>query len=169
MRNRFLYLRRIDDLGVDADKPIRVYATLDVTHVLQAVADVVDATLAEHDVVIQVLAEPLPELHGLLVQQRRLGPKIVGANDGRIAAGIAAADPALLENGHVAHAMHFREVVRRREAVAASADDDRVVVLLRFGAPPRFRPVAIVANCVAQQAKCRIFLHLVTVVISMSP
>ena len=157
--NRLGEFGRTDDLGVDAVEPVGVDAPLDVAHVLQRMAEVVDAALAEHDVVVQIPAQPLPESHRLLVQQRRFGPEIIGADDGGVATGVAPADPAFFEHSDIAHAMVFRQIIRRREAVAAATDDDRVVALFRFRAAPGRAPVPVMAERVAQQAVCRVLGH----------
>src|SRR3546814_3569790 len=67
-----------------------------------------NATLAEHDVEVELLAQSLPQLQRMLVDRRRFVPEIVGAADGGVAAGVAAADPALLQHRDVAAAVHRR-------------------------------------------------------------
>jgi hypothetical protein len=73
--------------------------TLGVTDVLQGVAQVVDAALGEHHVVVQVLGQAFPQFHRVFVQVRRLVPQVVGTHDGGVARGVAAAQPALLDHG----------------------------------------------------------------------
>jgi len=60
-------------------------------------------------------------------------PEIVGADDRRVAAGIAAAEPALLDDRDIGDAVLAGEIIRSREAVAAAADYDDVVARLRLG------------------------------------
>ena len=103
--------------------------------------------------------EPFPELHRLLVEVRRLVPQVVGADDRRVAPGVAAADPALLEHGDVGDAVLLGEVVRGREPVPAAADDDDVVLALRLGAAPRLLPPLVVGERVAGEAPDRIAVH----------
>ena len=55
-----LDLRRCDYLGIDAIQVIGAYPTFDISHILQAVTQVIDTARAEHDIVIQVPAQPFP-------------------------------------------------------------------------------------------------------------
>ena len=61
-RHSCLYLLRIDDNAVEAIEPVGANASFNVPHFLQAVAEVINAALAEHDVVVQFLAQAFPEL-----------------------------------------------------------------------------------------------------------
>ena len=90
-------------------------------------AEVVDTALAEHDVVVQVLAETLPKFERLLVEQCCFGPEIVGANDRGVASGIAAADPAFLQHRDIREPMLFGQVVGGRQSMPAATDDDDIV------------------------------------------
>ncbi len=114
-------------MAIDAVQPIGVHAAMDVAHVLQVVTEVVDAALAEHDVVIQILAQSFPQLHRFFVEVRGFVPQIVGAHDGGVAAGVATANPALFQHRDVGHAVLLGEVVGGRQAMPATADDQRVV------------------------------------------
>ncbi len=67
--NRLRDLFGIDYFGIDTVQTVGVDAAFDVAHVLQRMTQVVHAALAEHDVVVEVLAQALPELHGMLVEQ----------------------------------------------------------------------------------------------------
>ena len=74
-----------------------------------------------------LLLERLVHLEGVLVEADRLGDAVVGADDRRVAAGVAGRDVVGLEDGDVRDAVAGGEVVGRRQAVAAAADDDDVV------------------------------------------
>ena len=132
-RNHFLDLRRADHLGVHSVQAVRADAALDVAHVLQAVAQVHHAALAEHHVVIDVLRQALPQLHGFFVQRGRLVPQVIRAHDGGVARSVAAAEPAALHHGNVAHAVFFGHVIGGGQAMAASADHHGVVLALWRG------------------------------------
>ena len=93
-----------------------------------AVEQVQHAALADHRVVIDVLLETLPELHRPFVERDVAGHQVVRADDRRVATDIAAAEPTFFDDGDVANAVDFRQVIGRREPVAATADDDDVVV-----------------------------------------
>src|SRR6185295_2540633 len=86
---------------------------------------------------------------------------VVRAHDGRVAAGIAAAEPAALEHRDVADAVLLRQVIRSGQAVAAAADDDHVVRRSWLGRAPVRRPVLVAGECVAQERESREALHFV--------
>jgi hypothetical protein len=123
--------------GVDAVEPVRLDAAVALPHVAEVVREVEDAALAEQDVVVELLRQPLPELERVLVDRRALVPQVVGADDRRVAAHVAAAQPAALQHRDVRHPVPRREVVRRREPVPAAAHDDRVVRGARLGRAPQ--------------------------------
>src|SRR6185437_9814654 len=94
----------------------------------------------------------------MLEEDLALLEQIVRADDRRVAPGIAAAEPALLDDGDVGDAMIFGEVVGSRQAVPAATDDDDVVGGIRRRAAPCLRPALVVAQRVARQAEDRIAL-----------
>ncbi len=140
------HLLGVQQLAVHAVEAVGADAALAVAHVLQGVAEVVDAALGEHDVVVEVLGQAFPQLHGVLVELRRLVPQVVGADDGGVARGVAAAQPALLHHRDVADAVFLGQVIGRGQAVAAAADDDHVVHRLGRGRAPHALPVLVVAQ-----------------------
>src|SRR5262249_4361032 len=92
----------------------------------------------------------------MLVEERALIPQIIGADDGRVAPGIAATEPPFLEHGDIGDPMLLGEIVRRRQSVAASADDDDVVLRLRLWAAPGELPVLVIIQRVARETEDRI-------------
>jgi hypothetical protein len=77
--------------------------------------------------------EPLIELEAMLVEGDGLGDTVVRADHGRVAPRIAATDVAGLHDGDVGDAVSGREVVRGREPMTPSADDDHLVPTAGFG------------------------------------
>src|SRR5690606_4396632 len=69
-------------------------ATADLQLVL-AVGQDDHAALAEHDVEVELAAQALVQLQGMVVEGRTGRIEVVGAGDLSVAAGVAAADPAL--------------------------------------------------------------------------
>src|SRR6185312_10346225 len=61
---------------------------------------------------------------------------VVGADHRGVAGDVAAGEPALLDDADVGDVVVAREVVGRREAVPAAADDHDVVGVLGLGALP---------------------------------
>ena len=107
-------------------------------HVVQGVRQVQHAALAEHHVVVQILATGPPTASANARRGARFVPQVVGADDRGVAAGIAAAEPALLQHRDIGDAVLLGEVVGGREPMAAAADDDDVV--FRAWAPGCARP-----------------------------
>ena len=138
---------------VDAVEPVGVDVPLEALNVVDVVREHQHAALREHHVVVQFLRQALPELEGVLVEGRALVVEVVGADDRGVAAGIAASDPALLQHGDVGDAVDGREVVGRRQAVAAAADDDDVVGRFRLRIPPLTAP-ALVAPERFREQRC---------------
>ncbi len=119
---------------------------------MQVVREVQHTALTQHDVEIEFLAQSFIKLQCLLVDSRALIPQIVRADDSRVAAGVAAAQPALLENSHVGDAVFFRQVVCGGKTVPPATDDDHLVTLFRLGCAPCTLPPFVIAEGVAYQA-----------------
>ena len=114
------------------------------------VRDNENAALAQHHVEVELARQALVEPERHVVQRDRLGIEIVRAHDRRVAPGVAAAEPALLDHRDARAAMVLREIVGGREAVAAPADHDEVVDRLRLRLAPGLRPPLMAAQALAQ-------------------
>ena len=100
------------------------------------VAEIQDAALRDHGVEVEVLLEALPQLHRPFVERIVARQHVVGADDRGVAADVAGAQPALLQHRHIGEAMLLGEVIGRRQAMPAAADDDDVIFRLRLGLAP---------------------------------
>src|SRR5690606_6213856 len=89
----------------------------------------------------------------LFVDRGRWVLKVVRADDGGVAAGIAAAEPALLDDRDIGDAEVLAEIVGGGEAVAAGADDQHVVFPLRLGRGPGAFPTLMVAHRLAHDGE----------------
>ena len=116
-------------------------------------AKVQDATLGKHDVEVQLLAQAFPELERVLVQMSSFIPKVIGANDGGIASGVATAYPAFFKHGNVGNTVLFGQLVGGREPMSTTADDDGLVASLRRWTAPGRLPVFMVAKGVSNQGE----------------
>src|SRR5471030_3137906 len=159
VRNLVGHLLGIEQFAIDAVEAVGADPTLGITNVLQGVAQVVNATLGEHHVVVQVLGQAFPQFHRVFVQVRGFVPQVVGTHDGGVARGVTAAQPALLDHGHVSNAVFLGEVIRRRQTMPAAADDNDVVDFFRGWRAPHALPVFVVAEGVFEEAEARIALH----------
>src|SRR5580658_1851805 len=95
----------------------------------------------------------------MIVERRALGVEIVRADDGGVAPGVATADPAFFQDRHAPDTMLTREVIRRAEAVTASADNDYVVARLRLRATPLLAPAALAGQAALEERQGGEALH----------
>ena len=145
------HLRAAEDVHIDAVHAHGVGPARDRLQVMAAVRQDHKSALAEHDVEVQLAREPLVEAQREVVEARALREEVVGAHDRRVAPGVAAAEPAALEDRHVADPVVLRQVVRGRESVAAAAHDERIVGALGLGRAPHRSPAALPRERPAQQ------------------
>jgi hypothetical protein len=145
------------DVGLDAVHAHRVRPARHRVEVVAGMREQHETPLAQHDVEVQILGETLVEPQRKIVEARTLGIQVIRTYDRRIAAGVAATDPAALEHGDIRDAMVLGEIIRGRKPVAAAADHDDVVLGFRRGRFPRGRPVAVTRERAAQQGPGRIF------------
>ena len=104
---------------------------------------------------IEILLQPLPELHGELIEGIVAGQQVIRADDRRVAADIARPDIALLQHRDIGDAEFLGEIIGRRQTMAATADDDHVVMGLRIWLAPLRRPTPVAPERLAKYRKCR--------------
>ena len=146
VRDHLRHLPGIDHFTVDAVEAVGADPALDVAHVLQGVTEAEHAALGKHYVVVDVLGQAFPQLHRVFIETCRFVPQVVGTNDGGVARGVATAQPAFLDDGDVLYAELLRQVVRRGQTMAATADDDHIVDRLGLGVAPHALPVFVMAE-----------------------
>ena len=152
-------LGRLEPLVVDAVAAVGVHVSLEDLHVVHGVREHHDAARREHDVVVQDLRQVAPHAQRMVVELRARVEQVVRTDDRRVATGVAAADPALLDDRDAREPVLGGEVVRGRESVTSAADDDRVVLGLRRRAPPLGLPALLTAECFTQQRPGRELPH----------
>ena len=130
-RTEFLGLLRAQPLIVDAVGAIGMHVALDHLYVVYRVGQHHDPSRREHDVVVERLRQRFPQLQRMIVERGALIEQVVGADDGGVAAGVAAAYPAFLQHRDLTQPVVARQVIGRAQPVSAAADDDRVVSGLR--------------------------------------
>ena len=104
-RHDLANLRRSQNIAVNPVQAIGVGAPIHISHILQVMCEIHHAALAEHDVEVQLLGERLPQNQGLFVNVSRFVPQVVGPYNRRVSAGIAAADPTLLDHRNIGDAV----------------------------------------------------------------
>lgn len=105
---------------------------LEALHVMDVVRQHHHAPLREHDVVIQFLGQPFPQLHGMFVERGAFVIEIIGPDDGRIAARIAAAKPTFVDHRDVGDAMFLGKIIGGAQPMPARTHDNDVIFSLRF-------------------------------------
>ena len=108
--------------------------------------EVQHAALAHHRVIVEVLLQPFPQLHGKFIERDIARQKIVRSHDRGVAANIAAADPAFFEHGDVPDPVLLGQIIGRGQSVTAAADHHHIVSGLRSCVAPLRRPVAVAAQ-----------------------
>ncbi len=149
----------VEQFGVDPVQPHRVAAPDRRVALAVAMEQVQHAALAHHGVEVDLLLQPLPQLQRRLEKREIAGQQVVGANDRRVAADVAAADETLLHDSDVPDPVPLREMVRGREPVAAAADHDHVVMRLRLRFAPHRPPAGVAAQPFLQDAPSREMAH----------
>ena len=137
---------RRDQFGLHALQRVGVDGAQVAAHLVMGLAQHQQAAGAEHDVVVQVLAQRLVQAAGLFVDRGRGVLQVVRADDRGVAAGVAAAEPALFDDRDIGDAVVLAKVVGGGKAVAPGADDDRVIGGFRFRRGPGAFPAHVVAE-----------------------
>ena len=158
-RAEFLRLFRRHPLVLDPGQPVGVDVALEHLHVMHRVGQHHHAALGIHDVVIEVLRQPVPQVQRMLVEGGAFLPQIVGAHDGGVAARVAATQPALVQHRYIGDAMHLGQVIGGGQPVAARADDDDVIGGLWLRGAPLVAPVLVRAEGVFRQFEKGIARH----------
>src|SRR6516164_4337669 len=95
----------------------------------------------------------------MVVERCAFGKEVVGADDRGVAAGITAADPALLEHRDVGQPMLARQVIGGAEAMTTAPDDERVIGWFGVGMTPLGLPAALASETASQQRQAGKALH----------
>ena len=156
-RAEFLGLFRRQPFVRDTGELIGIDVATESLFVVMIVREQHHAARREHHVVVQLLRQCRPQPMRVSIDALGGLPQIVGADDGGVAAGIAAAEPAFLQHGDVRHAVLLGHVIGGGEPMSAGADDDDVVEALRLGRAPLLRPILVTAQRLSGEACKREF------------
>jgi hypothetical protein len=149
---------RVMNSGVNPVQPHRIAATHRRIHVGRRVDKVQHATGAVHHVEVEIPRKPFPQFQRKLVEMRIGIEVVIRADDGRVAPGIAAAQPSLLQHRDIGQPVLLGEVVGGREPMPAATDDYRVIARLRRRASPCKRPILVIRERIAGKGEDRV-LH----------
>src|SRR5690242_20775640 len=95
----------------------------------------------------------------MLVDPRALVPQVVGADDRRVAPGIAKPNRAFFEDRDIADAVLSGEVIGGGKTMPAAADDHHLIARPRRRLAPRRLPEAVPGQRVPREGEDRISLH----------
>ena len=143
-------LRGVKEFGIGAVEDHRVAAPPVGVALGVRMIDVVDAALADHRVVVEILLQPFPQLKREFVEGLVAVEEIVGPDDGGVAADIAAADPALFQNRDRGFAELAGQVIGCCKPVPAAADNDEIIGWLGRRVAPCRSPSTIARKALAQ-------------------
>jgi hypothetical protein len=149
-------LVRTPELRVDAIELHRVGQARGDLKLGGRVRNIEDAALTQHHVEIEFARQPLIEPERQVVEGDRLGIEVVRPHDGGVAAGVAAAEPALLDHADARAFVGLGEVISGRQPMSAAADNDEVINPLGFRLAPGLRPAFVSAEALAQEGEGRI-------------
>ena len=113
----------------------------------------------EHDVQVEIPAHGFIKRAGLLVDRGGRILEVVRADDGGVAPGVAAPQPALFQHRHIGDAVVAAEIIGGGEPVAARAHDHHIIFTLRLGACPGARPAPVKAQALAQDCQGVVAFH----------
>ena len=142
VRHRVFYRLRADQFAVDAEMLVHLGAPAHGAHCGIGMRQGEVSAFRIEQVQVEIGRQVLPQAQRLVVERNPFRGQIVGSDDGGVAAGIAAADIAFFEHRHIGDAVIARQVIGRRQSMAATTDNDHVVARLqriRHAKHARFR------------------------------
>jgi hypothetical protein len=140
----------IEQLVVGSDQTHRMHAPAGIAQLGPGLDDLDLPPLADHQVEIQTLAQVFPQAQVLVLKPDARFAQVVRANHRRVAAGIAAAEPAALEHRHPGQALIAHQMPGGRQAMATTADHHRVVAGGRLGRAPGPGPAPVTLEALSQ-------------------
>ncbi len=111
------------------------------------------AAFGIHGVIVELLAQPIPKLHRMIIKMRAFIIEIVGSDDRCVPPCIAAADPAFLQDRNIGDPIFLGEIISRAQTMPAAADDNRVIAWLGGSIGPLFRPALMPAQGLREKTK----------------
>ena len=146
----------IEKLGVGAVQDHRIAAPPIGVALPVGMIDVIDAALADHRVVVEILLQPFPELQRQFIEGRVAFKKIVGTDDGGVAPDVAAADPALFQNRDRSLAKLACQIIGGGKTMAAAADNHEIIGRLWCRIAPGRPPAPVAGQTFSQNPEAGI-------------
>ena len=117
--------------------------------------------LAEHHVVVQIVAQIFPELQGMFIKGAITRQHVVRPNDRGVTPGITASQPAFFYHGNVRDAVVACKIISGCEPVQTGTDNDHVILSFRLRIPPGAIPVFLSGQSVKKNTPGGISFHVV--------
>ena len=118
-----------------------------------------NAARGKHDIVVQVMRQPFPQLERMLVEWQCPVQHVVGANQRCIPADIAGTYEVFLQHRHIRDAMMFGKIMCGCKPMPATADNDNVICGFRIRLSPGWSPSGLPVQRIFCQAQNRIISH----------
>src|ERR1700722_14518473 len=151
-RQPFADLLRTPEFGVDPIELHRIGEPRGHLELSLRMGKIKDAALAQHHVEIELERQPLIEPKSQVREGDRFGIEVVRPYDGGVAAGFAAAEPALLDHADMAALVGLREVIGAGKPMSAAADNDEIICRLRLRLAPRLWPAFVAGEALAKES-----------------
>ncbi len=145
-RAEFLgFLGRQPDV-IDTVKAVGMHMALEALNVMDIVREHQNAALRIHDVVVQLLAQAIPQIKRVVIKLGTFVIEVVRPNNRRVTAGVPTAKPALVDHGNIGDAVFLGQIISRTKTMTTRADDDDIVFGLRLTVGPLRLPVFLAAK-----------------------
>ena len=162
-RHQFLHFGGRNEPRLDTLQLIGMRGALVATDLMLGLRQHHHAARTEHHVIVQVLRHRFVKRPGLFVNRSRGILQIVRADDRRIAPGVPAPKPALLDDRHIGDPEILAQIIGRCQTVTACANDNHVVFPLWLWAGPSSLPTRMIACGLTGHGKNGIALHRVLI------
>ena len=116
----------------------------------------------KHDVIVQILAHRFIKAARLFINRGRWILKIVGTDDCRVTACVAAAQPTLFQDRNIFDAVVFAQIIGRGQTMPPRAYDDRIIAFFGCRRFPCAFPACVITGPFARDCKCRITSHVIS-------
>ena len=111
------------------------------------------ATRAEHDVIVEILAHRLIQRARLFIDRSRGVLQVIGANNCRVAACVATAQPAFFNHRHIGDAEILAQIIGSGQAMPTSANNHHVIGFFCLGIAPGTAPTAVLTHRLTRDSK----------------
>ena len=157
--HQLFHLGRADVFGLHALQQVGMHRAQIAAHLMMGLRQHQKPARAEHDVVVQILAQVFVKLQRLVIDRGRRVLQIVRPDDRGVAPGVATAQPTLFDDRHVLDAVVLAQIIGCGQTMTARANDDDIIVLFRLWRGPSPLPAQMMGHRLFGDGKDRITFH----------